>query len=451
MIGVLLAYLLVLLAGFGAAALLAGRTRLRWTEYAALSWLIGAGVISLATWLLGMALSGWALRGGLAGLALALGGLGWRAFRATTPIRSASRWPDFGLFVVLGALVGYAAWFAPQVALGWDSLMIWEAKSFLAFQFGGTIPPSYYSSSSLLHTWPFYPLYLPYLQAWVYGWAGAPDQGTFAAFPALFLASTALLLHATLRRQDAPRWLANAAMAGLAAIPYGFSGAWGMFTGYADFTLAALFFAAVWAAVWCHASRAPAALRLLAVIAALLPWLKREGQYLWLAILLVPLWLLFRERRWRSMAQLVAPGVTLIVGWTSYLKFHEVLIDPTFARMPLATMAERFGPVVGRMGSELLARDHWGCLWVATAVALVVLLFTRQWGLVSILACAMILPMGIAVFAYLCSTWASVLHHVLLSFQRLALQVSPVAILAIALACPWPADDAPEAEASPPP
>jgi hypothetical protein len=438
MIGLLLlSYLLVVVAGLGTVALLAGKKRLRWTEYGALSWLVGGGVISLATFLFGLALTGIWLRGATTVLALGLGALGWRAWRGTRPLARGPRWAELAPLLILGGMMGYAAWLAPRVAFGWDAMMIWEAKSFMAFQYGGTLPPNFYIDNSVIFTWPFYPLYLPYLQSWIYGWIGSPNQSALAGFPALFLGSASLLLHATVRGMGGPRWLAAIIMTGFWGAPYLLSGYWGLFSGYADFPLAVVLLAAVWAALWWQESREPAALRMLAFVSALLPWVKREGQYLWVAVLVVPGLLLLRERRWRQLVQVALPGFSIMLMWKLYLTFRAVVADPTFQPFTVDAMKVRVGPILGVIFGEMFARDHWGCLWIVTSLALVALIFSRRWTLVGLLACVLILPLGVATLAYVCSTWKNFLAHVYLSIQRLVLQLVPVALLTIALACPW--------------
>ncbi len=440
MIGLALALVLVWLAGLGAAALLAGRTRLLWPEWLGLAWPLGAGVISLAIWLFGLVCSDVVLRGGIAALAVGLALLGWRAWRKNGAAPQAPGWSDLPLLVVVAGLAGYVVWLGPKVCLGWDALMIWEAKARLAWQQGGTLPVTYFADADRTFSQPFYPLYLPYLEAWWYGWQGSPDQSVLWLIPLCFVVAAALLLYGAVRRLGGPPWLGWMAAAALLAVPYLFSGVWGLFAGYADFPLAVLFLGAVGAALWWTEDRAPAALRLLAVLAALLPWVKREGRFLWFGLILVPLLVLVVLRRWREALLLVAPGVVLMAAWQTYLSFCHVVPDPTFAPVTFSAAAERWhrvGPIASAIGAELVLQDHWSILWPLTALAILSFAIARRWLIAALLATALAAPLSGALAAYLFSTSDNYFRHIELSIPRLIVQLAPAALLMVVLACPW--------------
>lgn len=101
-------------------------------EDLSLAILFGAALVSLASFMFGFLLSGVALRGVVAGVCLAVGGVGvWRRWRARNPFVLASR-GRLGTVALLTLLLGQA-WLVTNASLrqglGWDGLFVWNSKA----------------------------------------------------------------------------------------------------------------------------------------------------------------------------------------------------------------------------------------------------------------------------------------------------------------------------------
>jgi hypothetical protein len=440
MIGAICGLLFVFLAGFGVMRLLAGAEPLNRSELFAGSWVFGAGIISLATWLFGIVVDGWVLRAAISTLAVLLCGGGLWLSRPVRPERIRWSWIDTLAAVAVVAVVSYAGFWATQLRLGWDGVMIWEAKAYLAWKNGGVLPDGYYGDGERIFSQPFYPLYWPYLQSWFYGWSGAPSQPLVSWISVGFLIVACAAFTGVVQRFGGPRRLGLAGGVLLFGVPYFFSGIWGLFSGYADFPLAVVMLVAVGFAAWWAETNSIAALRLLAAAAALLPWIKREGLFLCAGVLLVPCVLLLGRRRWGQLTLLVAPTVVVFVAWTAFLRLNHVAVDPAFVPVTWKSVAaglERVGPVIATVGSELIDPMHWSVLWLSFPGALVVLLIMRRWSVAAVFASAIVIPLAGVAAAYMLSSWDDYLRHVELSLPRLILQLAPAALLAFLLACPW--------------
>src|SRR5262249_16732799 len=162
-----------------------------------LSFLLGAGFVSLASFALGFFIAGWGLRLAIAACCLALFALGLRARRWRLEWRFA---PPAGkgegaLLLLSLALVGLAGAMAGLRAMGWDGLFKWEIKAGVAFLKGGVIPLSFYSDPTRPWTHPEYPLLLPLSEAWLYGWMGRADQQMAQLLSLVFFAAALGLLY----------------------------------------------------------------------------------------------------------------------------------------------------------------------------------------------------------------------------------------------------------------
>ena len=437
-IGIIIAFLLIFAAGTGVARLLTGRKEgLNFGELLGLGWLLGCGYVSLTIWLLGILVSGWLLTLFVVIGAICLSLAGWR----TRSMERGGPWRlyDWVLLAAVGAVILYAAWWAPQLRLGWDGLAIWEAKARIAFSSGGTLPLEYFRDESRAFSHPYYPLLLPLTEAWLYSCLGEADQSAVRWIGPMFLAASCALLAGCVQRLAGPRCLALFGAASLFFVPYIFSGGWGLFAGYADFPLAVFLLAAVAAAVRWAETGSPAALRLLAVVAGLLPWVKREGKFLWLAVILVPLLLLIVRRRWRDAALMLTPGLVIIAAWFSFLAYVNVVADSAFAPVSIAAASERMDRLATLFtvfSRELLLTANWSLLWPLAGASVFSLLLARCFTVAAVFVASIGLPLCADLAAFL-FTAHDYRWHVALSIQRLVLQLAPTALLALILACPW--------------
>ena len=129
------------------------------------------------------------------------------------------------------------AWLALRTPMAWDGVMTWEAKGRLAWMNGGGLPLSNLSQAYRFH--PDYPLLVPLLEAWVYGWLGHVDQVLVKVlFAGFMLAAMWLLATAVTRLGLSAGWAALAAILPV-CVPRLVVGEGSATSGYADFPLAA--------------------------------------------------------------------------------------------------------------------------------------------------------------------------------------------------------------------
>lgn len=447
-LGLLLSLVVILVAGAAIARLLGGQEHPFYrAELTALSWLLGTGYVTLAWWGLGAFLSGWWLVAAVGAGGLFLAGL---AFRRGWPrvcvVRDSSDKLGLPDWLLIGLLVGQAAfiaYWAPRIALGWDGLMIWELKARLAFENGGVLPGSYFADVDRAWSHPDYPLAFPYLETWFYRCLGHVDQAWVRLLGPLYYFAGAALVATGTRRLGGSRRVGLAAAAALFFVPYLFGGLWGVLSGYADFPLGVVFLGALLHLPGLRESKAGDD-RLFAVLAALLVWGKREGRFLWLALILLAAVALLPRRRWRTLLMIAAPGAVLLVGFEAFLAAMHTVKDPTYLPVTLGNLqanADRLGTIVERIGAELIKLESWGLLWIGFAFALVALTVRGRRALAARFACALLLPLAAYALPFMLTTWGDFRVHMALALPRLLLHLAPAAMLAIALA--WPPRPAP--------
>lgn len=440
--GLLLAFGVIFAAGSGLARLLAGRQHAFYrAEFAALTWLLGAGFVSLALWVLGLVLSGWwlvsAVTLGAAFLAAASGRHGVPSppgFTAREPLRTV----DWLILAVLAAQAVFIACWASRIALGWDGLMIWEFKARLAFESGGALPAAYFSDADRAWSHPNYPLHLPYLETWLYRCLGRVDQAWVRLIgPLYYFAAAALLATGTVRLGGSRR-TGLAAAAALFFVPYLFGGLWGVLAGYADFPLGVVFLAALIHLPGLRDTK-PGDERLFAVLAALLVWGKREGRFLWVTLIVLAALTLLPRGRWRALLLVAAPGALLLAGFDLFLAVMHTVRETTYLPATWANLHANGGrliPIAQRFARELLDLENWSLLWPGVALALGALVLRGQPARAARLASALLLPMAAYALAFVLTTWSDFGWHIDLALPRLLLHLAPAAVLIIALAVP---------------
>lgn len=437
-LGLAIALGVIFAAGSGLARLLAGSEH-AWdrSELAGVSWVLGTGYVSLAIWILGLALSSAALVAATAFGAAVLALRGWKIRSASLPREPWTK-VDLLLLTLLAAEAVFIVWWAPRLALGWDGLMIWELKARIAFENGGALPFSYFGDPHRSWSHPIYPLYFPYNEAWLYLCLGRVDQAWVRLFGPMAYGAAAALLAGGARRLGSSQQIGLAAAPALFFVPYCFGGGWGVLAGYADFPLAVIFLAAlIYWPVMREVSAGEA--RLFGVAAGLLVWGKSEGSYLWL-ILAVPAALMLTWRnRWAAAFWALVPGAALLGGFRVFLGVVKAVPEINYAPASGTTLhanAARVGPILERFGHELIDLEKWSLLWPGAAAALIAMLLCGLRRRAFALAAALLLPMTAYACAYLLSTWSDFLLHMELSLTRLLLQLAPAAVLTIALAVP---------------
>jgi hypothetical protein len=404
-----------------------------------LSWILGAGYVSVA-----MFAVGWAIRGP-ALIALLVAGAAI-IFHAATRVGGTARSRgkkfsalEWGLTALLLGQGVFLLWWTPQVALGWDGMVLWEAKARIAAENGGFIPLRYFSEPPFPMAQARYPLFLPNTEAWLYLWMGSANQSWVRILgPLTYLAGTCILAGAA-QRLGASRTISLATAVAFFFVPYFFTGQWNVLSGYADFPLGVIFLAAASRLPCLAAPGSNAELRLFAVLAGLATWVKQEGVYLWLILIGIASLILLPRRGWKAALAVAVPGIVIAGGYSIFLRVAETPADP-FYHPPtpanLLAFAHRIGPVFHQLGRELMHFEFWSFLWIGALFALLSLAAQREWMIAVPLSLAISLPLLFYVWPFILSALDSYQNHMEHAFPRLMLQIAPTAMLAIGLAAP---------------
>src|SRR5262249_8657859 len=145
-------------------------------ERLALAWLLGAGFLPVFVSLVGPLLGASLVR--IIVPAAALGA--WFAMRrrfSATPLPMALTPLHGALVAILAVQAVFVAIWTSKTILGWDALLIWDAKARLIFSGSGAMPHAYFSSTAFEWSHPDYPFGFSALAAWVHLCAGHVDQG----------------------------------------------------------------------------------------------------------------------------------------------------------------------------------------------------------------------------------------------------------------------------------
>jgi hypothetical protein len=165
----------------------------------------------------------------------------------------------------------------------------------------------------------------------------------------------------------------------------------------------------------------------------LLPWIKKEGLTLGLALLLADV--LFAPRRSGSRSRLAAAAVFALLAAAALLVERELLPRGLsfFAgdwgwrvrqRLP------RIGLLFGDLAGELLLPD-WLGFWVAAAAALAAALVRRARAALGLFA-VVLAQAGLYAFTY-AATYLSPIAHVRASFVRVMAALLPLAAVGVGL------------------
>ena len=424
----LLVALAVLLAGGAGLALgLSARRPVGRLELLGLAILLGAGIVSLASFWLGRLLLGWPLRLSVTAICLAL--LVWGLSRRP-PIAPPSS-PGALAALAVVATTAIVTWLSVETTLGWDGLVVWEMKARIAALAGGRIPVSYFSEATRQWSHPYYPLLVPMNEWWIYAWTGRIDQ-TVAKylFPVLYLGGAAVLQSAA-RRLGGP-WCGWVAVALLVCVPEVLAGDGGAPTGYADFPLALFYVAAISYTVEYATTGSRGALALGAALATALPWIKQEGILAFAGACAVAFIATGFGRRYRDLAAFVVPGALVFVAWRVFLVRAETPSGAAFLPFALPTLianASRVPVIAMAVLTEFRSWIHWSYLWPAALLGAAFAWPTPRRHASLLLVPAILVPLGLSSAAYIMSAWNPFELHVVSSLPRLVLQVAPVAVL----------------------
>lgn len=463
---VLLAFALaipMLLGGALVAAALRRGPALEMGQLAALAWILGAGAVTLGELWLGALGFPAALRlAVLATCGVAAGAwllLAWRRrasaarrdlLAPTRAVRNSPWSPFEGLMAVaLAAQVVLVAILAVGQPLSiWDGWAHWGMKARTIFLEGG-VTPAVYADLTRASTHLAYPLHVPLLDSWVYGWLGVPDDRLVGAIGLATFVALLAFSFGTLRRWGLERGAALAITAVLGSLAH----VWRLAAaGYADVPAALLLAAAVVLLVEWLERGGTGALVLGAATAGLLGWTKMEGLVLLVILLALMVAAAFaaseaalRRRARQAIVGLTVLGVALSGGWWAFALGHAPdLAEYDVAISTLLANAERL-PTIVSMQAAMLVSPEWSLVWPLAAFLAAGALSSRWprgsrkpagrvhgrpnpsfgWLLPACAGLALVILSG----AYLVTTFEPYTAQVESSGFRLAVQALPITLL----------------------
>ncbi len=432
----------LLLAGGGAALLLLPRERkVNTIELLSLAVLLGAAFVSLSSFWLGLLLSGAALQLAVTVAGLAIAAAGFTARRQLVEkLKLPSSEGAILMLAALAAQAGLVIWLSVSTPLGWDAQFSWEIKARIACLSGGVIPISYFSD--LTRTWssPDYPLFLPLTQAWFYSWLGECYQGMIKlVFPLFYLAALGLLYTGGLRfgGRHIHGLFSSLLLFFLPLAVLGNEGS--VSSGYADFPLAVVYLAAVLYLLEYWESEKVGALRLLACLSAVLPWVKQDGLVLWLCLMGLMAVKLLPRKQFKLFLLVALPGILLFGPWMAFLKLVNAFTAQAFHPLTPARLWSNLGRlpfILQAVAREIVNWKHWALLWPGLLLALPLFRTSQRRKQAAVLFIAVIVPILCYSGVYLFSNWNPFTDHVNSSLSRLLLQVSLVPLLMMGLALP---------------
>ena len=316
---------------------------------------------------------------------------------------------------------------AGRPLLVWDSWVNWAMKARTIFR-EGALTAAVYADPSRTVALLDYPLSVPLVEAWIYGWLGAPDDRLVGVLFFLFYAAMVSIVYTTVKEwSGSPRFalLAAAAMAAVGQLSDLAAMA------FPDVIVAALAtLAAVSLLSWLE-GRAPGKLLVGALAAGLMPWTKQEGFVLLaalsLAMLLAAGW---RKRRmWLALTACAFLAAVVAGPWAWFAAQNSVTAD-TFLPLTPITFFNNLGrlPVIaGRISLYLLA-SRTNYLWL---IALLLVFWQWRTGnrlrrASSLLPLTAALYLGSMALAYTFSDFVPYQQHVVSSAWRLVSHVTPL-------------------------
>lgn len=416
-------------------------------EAVALAWVLGAGLTSLGMlWLNAL---GFSLDGQIAALTM-IAAIGLAAHRRAWPAqlmraravlhRRRNLKPDAVTALLLGFLVLQVALLVVMAVgrplSGWDSWSSWGMRARTIFV-EAAITPAVYADPSRASTLPYYPLLTPLIQAWLYGWLGAPDDRLVGVVTILFYLSLSAVCYAAIRRRGASRRFALSAAVLVASMPH--IALLGDFN-FVDLPLATLVaIAAIGLVQWLEEG-SPGALIIGALAAGLMPWMKREG------LTLVPVFGLSMivvgrgsRRAWLGVGGVALAAAVLSGPWWALIAASGGA-QSELSPITLATLRSNLNrlPAIARLvGAELLG-PNWSYVWPLAGTCAIALWIKRPAArgrapgvrrapsLFVAVAVVYLIGMG---SSYLFSNFVPYQQHVLNSFYRLVAHVAPLPVL----------------------
>jgi hypothetical protein len=208
---------------------------------------------------------------------------------------------------------------------------------------------------------------------------------------------------------------------------------------YSDFPVAVLYMAAVTYLIDYWKTKAEGSLRLFALLAAVLPWVKQEGSLLWVCLAGLALAKVAQDRRIRPVVIAVIPGAITLVGWNLIVRLVHAPAGQDFLPFTFSTIRSNLGrgpEIVQVLADEMVYWRYWSLLWPGLILAAPLFLTRSSRKQPVALLLAVTLPVILYSAVFLFSAWSPYIDHVNRTISRLLLHVSLVAILILGLAVP---------------
>lgn len=433
----------LLVGGCGIALLVLPRRPIAPQELLAFAYLAGAALVSLLSLYCGFFVGGRTLRLVIVGASVGVAAAGV-AHRRRGAAWSSGAVKPAGVTRAAIPLAAAAAvgWLALRLPMAWDGVMIWEAKARLIWLNGGRLPLGILSQPYRTHA--EYPLLVPMVEAWVYGWLGHVDQVLVkVVFAGFFLAVLWLLATAAARLGLGAGWALVAALLPL-CVPRLVLGEGSATSGYADFPLAAGYLASVVYLLEYLRDGRREVLRAVGVMAAILPCIKPEGTILWLCVVLFCAVIAWRRRQLSGLLWVIVPGLVLLLGWRSVLIVAHARVGGFLPVRP-GTLLHNL-PRLNLVAAALwryVTSGEWSLLWPVAALAGAAAAATVRAvrAPVALLAAAVLLPAGLYSMIYV-FTPVDPRFHIETSLPRLLIHFSlPAILLVVVPAVGWPRRD----------
>ena len=428
----IVAFLIILVAGWAASSLVMRRDApVSLTQTVATSWLLGCAVVSLAMfWMIRIGIAPGAQRITIGVLAASAVLIAMRSRPRMAPLGAVGDGTRKGLAAIVSGVL--AMWLALELTAlvirgsagplsGWDGWVTWAMKARVLFLQPDSAALLMDASREVANR--SYPLLLPLTESWVFGWAGAADDRLAAFVTLSFLVALLALLLSGLRRKVG--LLAALAFAiGFVSTPYT-----GLLAslGYADIVLAAYALAAALALErWIETPGTSALLA--AMFLGLLPWVKPEGFFLSVA-LLVGAWISIGtgQKKLRLLRSAAIATVVCAVPWYLLIAVSDIRPE-AFSSVPDLS-GSRVKEIFAGLASRAIGIE-WHGIWLAAVAAFVLIAVQRRWR--NMLAVAISAYLIAIAVVFLFSLYDPLSQHVLRSGDRLLLHVAPLALLMIA-------------------
>lgn len=403
-------------------------------EFLGLTFLIGAGIVTLTWFILGLfapsvthLLVG-AFFAGVAAICIVM-----RRHRGLSIEWPKTKKPaEMLLTIIVGMQIFTIIILTVHyTTLGWDGLFNWEFKARISCLSDGTLPPR---GEAPAWSHPRYPPFIPLMENWLYSWLGRCDQSAAKyIFPAFYIAAVVLLYTGMVRLNagGATKFIPPLL---LFFVPLAVAGDGSASSGYADFPLAVVYLASVIYLVEYLRLGSSASVALLGAVGALLPWIKQEGIILLACIVVMLIIKSIRERRFSPPLIAGTPGALIFIGWEALSNKAGISSSSEFLPVTPDTLRLNFPrllELIPWLLRELVHVTDWGLVWPAVIASAAYLMSIRgstaDRGLVVAVSLPIIAYLGLFVF----SAWSPFMDHVASAFPRLMLQTVPVSLLLI--------------------